>query len=89
MKDLISQIQAAVNGHSYYLALYASLTLPDICGAMESDDGQATGAKYIAWFDKYVAQKYFACVAQPEHESDPTSPYEAQVLCDREAAISI
>jgi len=61
MRDLLSQIQVAVNGHAYYLALYASLMLPDICGAMESDDGQATKAKYIEWFNKYVASKYFAC----------------------------
>jgi hypothetical protein len=61
MRDLLNQIQGAVNGHAYYLALYACLTIPDICGAMESDDGQATKSKYIAWFDKYVAPKYFAC----------------------------
>ncbi len=52
MRDILSQIQGAVNGHAYYLALYASLTVPDICGAMESDDGQATKSKYIAWFEK-------------------------------------
>lgn len=61
MRDLLNQIQEAVNGHAYYLALYASLTIPDICGAMESENGQATKSKYIAWFDKYVAPKYFAC----------------------------
>lgn len=61
MRDLLNQIQGAVNGHAYYLALYASLTIPDLCGAMESDDGQATKTKYIAWFDNYVASKYFAC----------------------------
>jgi hypothetical protein len=61
MKDLLSQIEAAINDHAYYLALYASLTVPDICGAMESEDGQATKIKYITWFDQYVAPKYFAC----------------------------
>ncbi len=61
MRDLLLQIQAAINGRAYYLALYASLTVPDICGAMESDDGQATPAKYMTWFDQYVAPKYFAC----------------------------
>jgi hypothetical protein len=61
MRDLLSQIQLAINGHAYYLALYASLTVPDICGAMESENGHATKHKYIAWFDRDVAPKYFAC----------------------------
>lgn len=57
MEKLLKQIEWANCKGAYYLALYASLTLPDICGAMESDDGQATGNKYIAWFDKHVAPK--------------------------------
>ena len=61
MKDLLSQIESAVNNHSYYLALYASLTIPDICSAMESDNGQANRSKYISWFDKYITGKYTAC----------------------------
>lgn len=61
MRDLLNQIHGAVKGQAYYLALYASMTIPDICGAMESYDGQATKSKYIAWFDKYMAPKYFAC----------------------------
>ena len=61
MRDLLNQIQSAVRGQAYYLALYASLTIPDICGAMESDDGQAIPSRYKAWFNKYVAPKYLAC----------------------------
>ncbi len=61
MKELLSQIKVAVDGHAYYLALYASLTVPDICSAMESNNGQANRSKYISWFDKYVADKYSAC----------------------------
>ncbi len=61
MRDLIKQIEHAVQTGIYYLALYASLTLPDICGAMESEDGQAHKQKYIGWFDKYVASSYIAC----------------------------
>ncbi len=33
----------------YFLALHGALTLPDICGALESDTGTASGAKYKAW----------------------------------------
>ena len=58
MRDLLTQIEGAVGANAYYLALYAGLTIPDICGAMESEDGQATKAKYVAWFDKFVGGHY-------------------------------
>lgn len=58
MDVLFAQIRAALAADLYYLALYASLTLPDLCGAMESPDGLATTPRFIAWFDKYVAPKY-------------------------------
>jgi len=48
MRDLLNQIQSAIETKAYYLALYTSLTIPDICGAMQSDDGKATKEKYIA-----------------------------------------
>jgi hypothetical protein len=60
MRDLLNQIHGAVKGRAYYLALYVSLTVPDICGAMESEGGQASKQNYVNWFDKYVAPKYFA-----------------------------
>lgn len=58
MEQLFRQIRAAILNQQYYLTLYASLTVPDICASMESQDGQANGSKYIAWFDKYIAPKY-------------------------------
>ncbi len=58
MHDFLLQIQKAIDSHSYYLALYVSLTLPDICAAMQSENGQTKGRKYINWFNCYVAGKY-------------------------------
>lgn len=58
MRELLRQIEAALDANLYYLALFASLALPDICGAIDSLDGVATGSKYKDWFDKYVAPKY-------------------------------
>ena len=63
MKDLIEQIRVAVDSGLYYLALFTCLTLPDICGAMGSPDGEAVREKYIEWFDKYVAGKYHAMLS--------------------------
>ena len=62
MRDFLEQIQTALDSGLYYLALFASLGVPDICGAIGSNDGKATKGKYIEWFDKYVAHKYSACV---------------------------
>lgn len=59
MKDILSQIEFALNVNLYYLALFVSLTLPDICAALESSDGQTSGVKYAKWFDKYVAPKCY------------------------------
>ena len=58
MRDLLDQIENALNFGLYYIALIASLSIPDICGAIESTDGKATRKKYQEWFDKYVAPKY-------------------------------
>lgn len=58
MKDLLDQIDAAVRGRLYYVALFAALALPDICGALESEDGLANKARYVDWFNRYVAPRY-------------------------------
>ena len=52
MEFFLREIEKALDGGLYYLALQASLTLPDICGALESKNGKADKAKYIAWFDR-------------------------------------
>jgi len=58
MEDIIRQIQQGVQANLYLLALYAALPLPDICGAVESPDGVATGQKYRNWYNKYVFPRY-------------------------------
>lgn len=57
MRNLLRQIETALDSDLYYVALFASLSLPDICGAIESEDGRATKEKYEEWFDKYVGHK--------------------------------
>lgn len=41
MELILKEIERALDAKLYYLALQASLTLPDICGALQSDDGVA------------------------------------------------
>jgi len=58
VRDFLQQIRCALKANLYYLSLFAALAIPDICGAMGSKGGTATGAKYKEWFDRYVGPKY-------------------------------
>ena len=58
MKDIIQQVRVANRAGLYYVALFSALTLPDICAAVESDNGEASKAKFIDWFDNHVAPRY-------------------------------
>lgn len=58
MRNLLNQIQQGLEANLYYLSLFVALSMPDICGAIESENGEATGQKYENWFNKYVAPKY-------------------------------
>ncbi len=62
--DLLSQIQISTGSRQYYVALLAALAFPDIAGAIDSDNGRATGEKYAKWFDEYVAGKLNSFNAQ-------------------------
>jgi hypothetical protein len=39
---------------AYWSLLHVTACLPDICAALESDDGEAKRARYIDWCDRYV-----------------------------------
>jgi len=58
MQDLLNQIRAASRANLFYVALMSALALPDICGALESPNGQANGQRYAEWFDRHVAPSY-------------------------------
>ena len=58
MKNLLEQIKKGLDNNLYYLSLFATLSVPDICGAINSENGEASKDKYVQWFNKYVAGKY-------------------------------
>src|SRR4051812_30437594 len=65
MDELISQIRAAMDAGLYYVALMGTLMLPDICGALASENGQSTPSKYRDWLTANV----------PEQASDAAEIY--------------
>ncbi|MDA2914269.1 hypothetical protein MYX77_10000, partial [Acidobacteriia bacterium AH_259_A11_L15] len=58
LREILEQIQRGLDHDLYYLALFVSLAVPDGCGAIGSEDGEAARKKYTDWFDKYVAGRY-------------------------------
>jgi hypothetical protein len=54
MDELIRQVRLATNAGLYFVALLAVLTIPDICGALASPDGKASGSKYKQWIKDNV-----------------------------------
>lgn len=57
MKELIHQTRSALAAGLYYLALLGALALPDICGALASDNGKASGSKYKGWLRDNVPEQ--------------------------------
>jgi hypothetical protein len=58
MQDVIQQVRTSNEAGLYYVALFSALALPDICAALESDNGQASKDKYVSWFNTHVASRY-------------------------------
>jgi len=55
VESLLQEIEKAVKAELYYLALLLTLTLPDICTALEQEDGRTDGKKlYKKWYKANV-----------------------------------
>jgi len=58
METILAEIERALNAQIFYPALVVTLTLPDICAALEAPNGRSSRLKYIAWYDAHVATIY-------------------------------
>lgn len=58
MEIILREIDRALDAKLYYLAIAMTLTVPDICAALESPDGETSGPKYKAWYNVNLAIKY-------------------------------
>jgi len=54
MNRFSSAIRLAVANQNWFAALYLALTMPDICGALETP-AACNGARYMSWFERYLA----------------------------------
>ncbi len=53
MDDLLQAIRRNLADANYYPALFLTVILPSVCAALESEDGQDSRDRYIAWYDRY------------------------------------
>ncbi len=51
MEQILLQIESALQNKEYLIALFCTLALPDICGALEKSNGKATKSRYVSWYD--------------------------------------
>lgn len=58
MEVITREIERGLNAGLYYLALICALSLPDICAALESPDGETTGQRYKEWYTAWLAPQY-------------------------------
>ena len=48
------EMERCRRGECYWALLHVIVTLPDICAALESDDGRTSGPKYMSWCDRFT-----------------------------------
>jgi hypothetical protein len=58
MEIITNEIEHALKNGLYYLALVCTLSLPDVCAALESLTGETTARQYRDWYDRWLRQKY-------------------------------
>ena len=61
MDDLIKALESSVANKNWYGSLFVALSVPDICGYLESPT-ERSQARYERWFEKYMLPKYSSCV---------------------------
>lgn len=57
MDNLLLEIEKALQNQEYFIALFCTLTLPDICAALESEKGETSGDLYRAWYKNNMIDK--------------------------------
>jgi len=54
----LTEIENAIDSRLYYIALVLTLTVPDVCSALESENGRAHSTLYKNWCRKHLQQAF-------------------------------
>ncbi len=57
MKELIESLNQSIKQKNWHAALFLSLSMPDICGKLETQN-PSVGKRYKEWFTKYLQSQY-------------------------------
>src|SRR5271165_6119178 len=57
LATLVNEIMACLRHERWYAGLVLTLMLPDVCAALESNNGMSSGERYKAWFDAWLQTK--------------------------------
>lgn len=57
INPITNEILGAIEAGFYCLPVVLAAALPDMCAALESDDGRSSAVKYKAWFNRWVSHK--------------------------------
>ena len=55
---VLEDIGRALDAGVWLGALITALMVPDICAALEQADGRTSGARYRAWYERYLSSAY-------------------------------
>jgi hypothetical protein len=57
IEGILGEIERALDAGLYHLAIVVSVTLPDVCAALEAPDGRSNTARYKAWYEDNMASR--------------------------------
>ena len=58
MRTILNEIEGALNANLYYAAIALTLTLPDVCAALEHPTGKSNGNRFKTWWRQNLAENY-------------------------------
>ena len=58
MERILQEIEHAIKVNCFYLAIAMALTLPDICAALESPNGETDNVKYKNWYRAHLSSHF-------------------------------
>ena len=79
MDNLIKALESSVASKNWYGSLFVALSVPDICGYLESPT-ERSQARYERWFEKYMLPKYSARIGPERTPHTFLSPSDCYAL---------
>jgi hypothetical protein len=80
IEDLSREIEKALEARLFYLALLLTLTLPDVCAALEQPNGRTSQKIYEGWYKRNVFQRIGGLSPEEAYELRNTVVHQSSAL---------